>query len=78
MRIKTFSPAGLMAMGVGVVGFFLFGFYALAGIGCNPNMWWLYILAFIGSEAISREFLRGWRRLSKHPDNPRTRIGGGR
>lgn len=78
MRNKKIGPAGIFAMRLGFVLLNLLAIWILAGVPERLDQWWLYILAALGS-SLSGLFLLGLTvQAETNPDNPSTRIGGGR
>lgn len=78
MRNKKIGPAGIFAMRLGFVVLNLLAIWILAGVPEHLDQWWLYILAALGS-SLSGLFLLGLTvQAETNPDNPSTRIGGGR
>lgn len=78
MKNNTIGRAGIFAMKLGFTAFGLLSIWILGGIAENPEMWWLYALAAVGSAGIGVVLLGTTLEAESNPDNPRTRIGGGR
>lgn len=78
MRNKKAGRRPISALRLGFVALNLFAIWVLAGIPGHLDQWWLYILAAMGS-SLSGLLLLGLTVQSEpDPDNPKTRIGGGR
>lgn len=78
MKNNTIGRAGIFAMKLGFTAFGLLSIWILGGIAEHPGMWWLYALAAVGSGCIGTVLLGAALEAESNPDNPRTRIGGGR
>lgn len=78
MRNKNISAAGVFALKLGFTVFGLLAIWILGGIAEHPGMWWLYALAAVGSAGIGVLLLGTAIEAESNPDNPSTRIGGGR
>lgn len=78
MRNKKIGPAGIFAMRLGFVVLNLLAIWILAGVPEHLDQWWLYFLASAGSASIGLLLLGTAVEAESNPDNPSTRIGGGR
>ena len=78
MKNNTIGRAGIFAMKLGFTAFGLLSIWILGGIAEHPGLWWLYALAAVGSGCIGTVLLGAALEAESNPDNPRTRIGGGR
>ena len=78
MKNNTIGRAGIFAMKLGFTAFGLLSIWILGGIAEHPGMWWLYALAAVGSGCICTALLGAALEAESNPDNPSTRIGGGR
>lgn len=78
MKNNTIGRAGIFAMKLGFTFFGLLAIWILGGIAEHPGLWWLYALAAVGSASIGAVLLGTALEAESNPDNPSTRIGGGR
>ena len=78
MKNNTIGRAGIFAMKLGFTAFGLLSIWILGGIAEHPGLWWLYALAAVGSGCIGTALLGVAIEAESNPDNPSTRIGGGR
>ena len=78
MRNKNTGRARIFVMRLGFVVLNLLAIWILAGVPEHLDQWWLYILAALGSSLSGLVLLGLTVQAETNPDNPSTRIGGGR